>query len=208
MIAVLNQGNIRVETADMISKLEKQGKYQMMITYPSNKPISHNRNTLCKRFLETDADYLLMFDSDCIPENVERILDMADYDKDIIGSVCFGFTKKMIVPFVMKQREDYKYDVSDVGLNNGVVECDAIGSGVMMVARRVLEEIPHPFRNDYDPEGIKTRGLDFNFCRRAKKLGYKVWADTDNLTSHWATVDLLYMWQTFNELNKMIQCKK
>jgi len=148
-----------------------------------------------------------MFDNDCIPENVDRILNMADYDKDIIGSTCFGFTNKMIVPFVMEQREDYKYDVLKTDLNNGVIECDAIGSGVMMIARRVLEDIPYPFKNDYDPEGIKTRGLDFNFCRRAKKLGYKVWADTDNLTSHWATVDLKYMWHTFNELYRALQLK-
>ena len=209
-LAVLNQGDIRVELSDMLSKLERQGKYRLSISYPASKPISYNRNQVCKRFLETDADYLLMFDNDCIPERVDRILDMADYDKDIIGATCFGFTKKMIVPFVMKQRDDYRYDVLDTDLNNGVVECDGIGSGVMMIARRVLEDIPYPFKNEYDPEGIKTTGLDFNFCRRAKKLGYRVFADTDNLTSHWTTVDLKYMWKTFNELYQSLrqqQCK-
>jgi len=200
MLAVLNQGDIRVEMTDLLFKLSRQGKYKLTIEYPAKKPISYNRNDLCKRFLETDADYLLMFDGDCIPQNAERVLDMADYDKDIIGAVCFGFSKRMIVPFAMKQREDYKYDVQDLALNQGVVEVDGIGSGNMMIARRVLENIPFPFRNDYDPEGIKMRGLDFNFCRRAKKLGYSVWCDTDNLVSHWTTVDLLDMWQTFNKL--------
>jgi hypothetical protein len=204
-ISILNQGSIRPETTDMLFKLSKQGKYKLSIEYPSKKPISYNRNDICKRFLETDSDYLLMFDGDCIPENVNRILDMADYDKDIIGTVCFGFVNKMIVPFMMKQRPDFKYDVIDTGLNQGVVECDAIGSGVMMIARRVLENLPHPFRNDYDPEGIKTKGLDFNFCRRAKKLGYSVWADTDNLTSHWTTMDLLHMWKTFDTMLNTIK---
>jgi hypothetical protein len=93
----------------------------------------------------------------------------------------------------------------DIDLNNGVVEVDAIGSGVMMIARRVLEAIPHPFRNDYDPEGIKTRGLDSNFCRRAKKLGYSVWVDTNNKSSHWTTMDLLVMWETFDGMLKVIK---
>jgi len=204
-ISILNQGQIRPELTDMLFKLSKQGKYKLSIEYPAKKPISYNRNDICKRFLETDSDYLLMFDSDCIPENVNRILDMADYDKDIIGATVFGFVKNMIVPFAMKQRPAYKYDVMDTDLNNGVIEVDAIGSGVMMIARRVLEALPYPFRNDYDPEGIKTRGLDFNFCRRAKKLGFSVWVDTDNKSSHWTTMDLLVMWKTFDQMLKTIK---
>jgi len=205
-IAVLNQGGIRVELVNLLSKIERQGKYKLMITYPAKKPISYNRNLICKRFLTTDCDYLLMIDGDCVP--TDKILNLADYDKDIIGGTCFGFVNKMIVPFCMEKRQDGRYDVVKTNLNSGVVEVDAIGSGVMMIARRVLEEMPHPFRNEYDPEGIKTIGLDFNFCKRAKALGYKVWCDTDMLVSHWATVDLLFMWQNFNELIKMIKGAK
>jgi len=199
-VAFLNQGSIRVELSDLLSKISKQGKYKLMVNYPANKPISYNRNLICKKFLETDADYLLMLDNDCIPS--EKILDLADYDKDIIGGTCFGFIKGNIVPFLMKKREDYRYDIANADLNNGVIECDAIGSGCMMIARRVLENLPYPFRNEYDTEGIKTRGLDFNFCLRAKKLGYKTYCDTDMLVSHWATVDLKNMWLTFNNLRK------
>jgi len=202
-IAVLNQGGIRVELVNLLSKIERQGKYKLMITYPAKKPISYNRNLICKRFLTTDCDYLLMIDGDCVP--TDKILNLADYDKDVIGGTCFGFVNKMIVPFCMKKRDDGRYDVVDASLNGGVIEVDAIGSGVMMIARRVLEEMPYPFRNEYDPEGIKTRGLDFNFCTRAKKLGYKVWCATDMLVSHWATVDLLFMWQNFDELVKTIR---
>lgn len=204
LIAVLNQGEIRPEIAEMLRLIERQGKYLISIIYPDKKPISYNRNWICKRFLETDYDYLLMMDGDCpISVNPDKLLDMADYDKDVIGAICFGFINKMIVPFIMKLRDDYRYDVFDTAMNNGVVEVDAIGSGVMMIARRVLENMPHPFRNEYDPEGIKTKGLDFNFCARAKKLGYRVWANTDIQASHWTTIDLLFMWQNFNELLKM-----
>jgi len=205
-IAILNQGSIRTELTNLIFNIEKQRKYRIAVNYPAKKPISYNRNLICKRFLETDFDYLLMIDGDCVP--TENLLNLADYDKDIIGGTCFGFINNMIVPFCMKQRTDYKYDVIDTDLNNGVVEVDAIGSGVMMIARRVLENIPYPFRNEYDPEGIKTKGLDFNFCRRAKELGYKVWCDTDMLVSHWTTVDLLTMWKTFNEMRKIIMKQK
>lgn len=206
LISVLNQGEIRPELVDLLFRLKGQGKYRIGIEYPAKKPISYNRNDICKRFLETDYDYLLMIDSDCVPD--EKLLELADYDKDIIGATCFGFIKNMIVPFAMKQRVDYKYDVIDADLHNGVVEVDAIGSGVMMIARRVLENLPYPFRNEYDPEGIKTKGLDFNFCRRAKLLGYKVFCNTDILASHWTTVDLRTMWLTFDSMLKMIKKQK
>lgn len=202
-LAILNQGGIRTELVDLIMKIEKQSKYKLTITYPSKKPISSNRNEVCKRFLETDMDYLLMIDGDCIAD--ENLLNLADYDKDVIGGTCFGFIKKNIVPFCMKRRVDYKYDIIDTSLSNGVIEVDAIGSGLIMIKREVLENMPYPFRNEYDPEGIKTKGLDFNFCSRAQKLGYKVFCDTDMLVQHWATVDLLTMWKTFNGLKNIIK---
>ena len=197
-IAILNQGNIRPEMADLMSGLSRQRKYEILINYPCAKPITNNRNQIVKRFLETEMDYLLMLDNDCVANG--KLLELADYDKDIIGGVSFGYLKQMLVPFVMKKKLTGKYDVIDINKNSGVIECDAIGSGNMMIARRVLEELPFPFRNEYDPEGIKTRGLDFNFCRRAKKLGYRVWVDTDMLVSHWTTVDLKTMWETFNSI--------
>jgi len=201
-IAVLNQGSIRPEMADLLSILPRQRKYDISISYPARKPITNNRNTIVKEFLETEYDYLLMMDGDCIP--TDKILDLADYDKDIMGAVCFGYLKKMLVPFVMKIKKDGKYNILDIGQNSGVVECDAIGSGVIMIARRVLEDIPFPFRNEYDTEGIKTKGLDFNFCKRAKDIGYKVWADTDMLVSHWTTMDLREVWLTMDNIRKQI----
>jgi len=206
LISVLNQGEVRPELVDLLFRLRDGGKYKIGIEYPAKKPIAYNRNDICKRFLETEYDYLLMIDSDCVPN--EKVLELADYDKDIIGATCFGFLKNMIVPFVMRQRQDFKYDIVDADLNNGIVEVDAIGSGVMMIARRVLENLPFPFRNEYDPEGIKTKGLDFNFCRRAKLLGYKVFCDTDILASHWTTIDLKTMWITFDKLYRMIESLK
>ena len=197
-IAILNQGAIRPELADLVTKLGDQQKYNLIIAYPAKKPISNNRNTLVKKFLETDSDYLLMIDADCIPS--EKVLDLADYDKDILGAVCFGFLKKMIVPFCMKKRYDGKYDMVSVNQDDGVIECDAVGTGLIMIARRVLENMRFPFKNEYDPEGIKVKGLDFNFCRRAQKMGYKIWCDTDMLVSHWTTMDLREIWLTFNIL--------
>jgi GT2 family glycosyltransferase len=133
------------------------------------------------------------------------MIQMADYDKDIIGGLCFGFLKEMIIPFCMKLNKQGTYDMAEIAIKSGVQECDAIGSGNMMIARRVLEDIPHPFRNEYDSEGIKRRGLDFNFCKRAKEKGYKVWVDTDLLCSHFTRANLKDIWLTINEYRQAIK---
>jgi len=199
-IAVLNQGWIRPELVAIIANLTQQRKYSLYVGYPAHKPITHNRNTIVKRFLETGMDYLLMIDSDNIPP--ANILDLADYDKDIIGGLCFAFMKELIIPLCLKLNKEQRYDLMDITDNQGLVECDAIGSGVMMIKKEVLENIPFPFRNEYDPEGIKTKGLDVNFCKRAKEKGYTVWCHTDMKIAHWSTIDLRNVWLGFNEFRK------
>ncbi len=198
MISVLNQGSVRVEISALISELYKQRKYNLFITYPANKPITFNRNKIVKKFLESKMDYLLMLDGDCIPP--ESILNLADYDKDIIGGLCYGYMNKAIVPFCMAMNKKGRYDVKDAYDAEEVVECDAIGSGVMMIKREVLENIPFPFKNEYDPEGLKIKGLDFNFCERAKKKGYKVFCHTGFKCSHWTTMDLKTVFETYKLL--------
>jgi len=103
----------------------------------------------------------------------------------------------------MKDRGDGKYDMADVYEDGGMVECDAIGTGCIMIARKVLEDMPFPFRNEYDPEGIKIQGLDFNFCRRAKKKGHNVFCNTSMPVSHWTIIDLKTMWANFNQLKQV-----
>jgi GT2 family glycosyltransferase len=198
-ISILNQGGINTKLVSQIQEIANTNMYPISIGYPAGKPITHNRNKIVKEFLESDFDFLLMMDGDCPPDDVEKMIEMADYDKDIIGGLCFGYLKEMIIPFAMKKNEQGTYDMADLGIRSGIQECDAIGSGNMMIARRVLENMPFAFKNEYDTEGIKIKGLDFNFCERAKEMGYKVWANTDLLCSHYTTVDLKNIWLTINE---------
>lgn len=201
-INILNQGWIRPELATLLSRLPEQRKYNLYIGYPAHKPITHNRNIIVKRFLESGMDYLLMIDNDNVPP--ENILDLADYEKDIVSGLCFAFMKNMIIPLCLKMNQEKTYDLMDIEEKSGLVECDGVGSGVMMIKREVLEKLPFPFRNEYDPEGIKTKGLDVNFCRRAKEIGFKVWCHLDMKCSHWTPVDIRNVWIGYNELIKEI----
>ena len=189
MIAVLNQGAIRPELSTVLTELPLQDKYELHIYYPARKPIAQNRNMIVQNFLSRPQyDYLIMIDSDNVPPL--NLLNLVDYQKDIVGVLYCGFQKGMIIPFVMKAGKDGLYKVMDLNDKKGLVECDAIGTGVIVIKREVLEKVRHPFRNEYDADGIKLMGLDFNFCKRAKEQGFKVYAHLDYVTSHWVTMDL------------------
>jgi len=69
-----------------------------------------------------------------------------------------------------------------------------------MLSRKVLSSIKHPFENIYDEDGIKTTGLDLEFCNRAKAKGFKIYCHTDYKISHWTDFDLKTMYNTYLQL--------
>lgn len=200
-IAVLNQGGIRPELVHSLQGAVFQNKYELLITYPSAKPISHNRNSIVQNFLQRkEFDYLIMIDSDIVPP--VDFLTLVDFQKDIISPVCFMFQQNMVIPLIMERKSDGMYNAKDVKLMDGLVECDAVGSGCIIMSRKVLEAVKYPFRNEYDADGIKLYGLDFNFCHRAKKLGFKVFCHLDYKCSHWTTMDLKEIYASLSNLLK------
>ena len=67
-IAVLNQGEIRVELAQILIRMSARNDYNVYITMPGEKPISNNRNKIVLDFLKRkEFNYLLMLDGDIIP---------------------------------------------------------------------------------------------------------------------------------------------
>lgn len=189
-ISILNQGEVRIELAQLAHFWQNDPRFRVYVEYPSDKPIAHNRGNIVKRFLESGYDYLLMFDGDIIPS--AKVLEYALHDKDIITPVLYAFRTAGITPLVLETHPKYpdKYRVKNIKNPTGIVEVDATGTGCMMIKREVLEQVKQPFINRYDDEGIRTLGLDIWFCRKAKELGFKVWVDLDERASHWTIVDL------------------
>lgn len=195
-IAVLNQGDIRQELVQVLSYLTHNNKHTITLSYPAEKPISYNRNKIVKDFLESGHDYLLMIDGDNVPPI--NILDMVEHEKEIVGGLCFAYMKDAIIPLVLKKNENGSYTTMRIDGSEGLIECDAVGSGCMMIKREVLEEIKAPFLNEYDEDGIKVTGLDIAFCRRAKEKGFKVWCDLNQPISHITMIDLKKIYNILN----------
>ena len=163
------------------------------VTFFKNICIEHSRNMMVKQFLEeTDADYLLMMDSDNTPSR--NPLELMALDKDI-----------MICPTPM-----YRAANTDAGVRlswnvlrwdgehfqphedcEGLQKVDAGGTGCMMIHRRVLEGMPNPFERIFDDEGLVMYGSDLWFCKKAGDRGFETWAHFDYPCHHYKEMDLL-----------------
>ena len=188
-VAILNEGNVRQELSRVITNLQTQSAYDVHIDQPSDRPISNSRNKIVQRFLaHKEFDYLLMIDDDIVP--LPTILNLADYQKDIIGALCFMYQQNKVLPVAFKRNRDGLYNPIIAKDREGLLEVDAVGTGCVMLSRKVLEAVKAPFLNEYDPDGIKTYGLDINFCQKARKKGFKVFVHLDYPCDHWQTMNL------------------
>jgi GT2 family glycosyltransferase len=195
MVAVLNQGKIATGLTECLLAMKDSPYYDVEIEFPDDAPISNNRNKIVQRFLAKDYDYLLMIDSDIVPP--PSVINMADFQKDIIAATAFIY-QGVIMPVAWNRMPDGMYKPIDISEYDGIVEVDAIGTGCVMLSRKVLEDVKAPFLNEYDPDGIKLFGLDIAFCQKAKEKGYKVFTSIDYVCSHYKTVDLKTFYAIFH----------
>lgn len=197
-LSILNQGEIRTDLAQVINLIIQNDSYRIYLTYPAGKPITNNRNTIVQKFLATDCDYLMMIDSDIVPP--PNILNLVDFNVDIITPLMFVKQKGMLIPLFLKRDKDGLYDAADYLNLTGLQEVSATGTGCIVIKREVLENIKHPFENRYDEDGIKTLGNDFAFCQMAKEKGYKIWVHLDYVAGHHSVQDLKD--EFYNDLQK------
>mgnify|MGYP001565127240 CR=1 FL=1 len=157
--------------------------------------VTDTRNRIAHKFLASDAHVLLMVDDDVIPPL--GILTMLEHDKDIVGAPypiirAGGFQGQpgFPIPFPCALEYDAARDtyrtLSDPFGRSGLVKVDAIGTGCMAIARRVLEhpDLKIPFRIGTDEYGQMRMSEDVNFCQLAREAGFSVWADFDQRPDH------------------------
>lgn len=192
-IALLHVGKMSVQTCQVLMELQRQSEHELDFVFPSHVPGESNRNRLVRDFLETDNEYLLMIDDDNPP--MKNPLDLLIHKKDIFalptpvfkqdaGGMCWMVGKN----FGTVEDPDYRaYKASGTGL----VEVDFVGSGCLLVHRRVFEAIKAPFMRQWDENGVAQRGQDIMFSQRATQAGFKMWVHWDYVCNHHKVVDLI-----------------
>ncbi len=156
--------------------------FQMMTFGPS---LGVGRNVLVDGFLKTDADWMLMIDSDMSfpPDALDRLALHADKDKrPIVGGLCVSkdnkpVIKKWVTAYAMANAEFLPTD-------GQVVRVDATGAAFLLVHRSALEKMrekAQPLQPYWFGDmcmGGKDRqvlGEDTGFCARAGLAGIPIY---------------------------------
>ena len=169
------------------------------------------RNRICKRFLDSKADVLLMIDNDMVLSswNSLKVLETKDYDIAAPLQLMFdagidekkGIVNPCIKPCAFlydKEAQGHRQVFPGPGIDEQ--EVDAVGGGMLAIQRHVLENTlmvlepgldpPAYFRTVMEANYQRVRGNDIDFCMRARELGYKVKINWSAKTGHLKQNDL------------------
>ncbi len=157
-------------------------------TLSNESNVNRARNSCAAKFLSGDCTHLMFVDAD-IQFDPKDIVKLINHDKDIVGGI---YPQKTLPPKMV-------VNTIDNGKTEGdLIEVGTLGTGFMLVKRRVFEEmIAHgatPYvddigltkeenSNQYDffQCTIDSKGRylteDWSFCRRWRELGGSIWAD-------------------------------
>lgn len=190
LVTILNQGWIVPELADAQHLLLSDKRAETKVVHLCMSPSETARNTAVKMMLDGGYDWLLTIDHDQIV--LRNPIDLLFLEKDIIG-------------FAIPQwnMSDPNYPIYVVGMDKnedgyaehktreGLQAVDAVGSGCLLMSRKVLEQVKAPFMRKWNEDGIAITGLDFYFCEKAKDLGFQPYCHYDYAADHFKEVRLL-----------------
>lgn len=191
--------------------------------FEGNKPaVDISRNIIASSALKEHVEWCFFLDDDVVapPNAIQRL---RGHNLPIVSGLYWRRHPDGTWPEVFKMNKHgipkpLKND--DVRLIQGqIIECDAVGAGMLLVHRSVLEKMAPtvPKWNITNPDTDEelvvyeffklimkddvSLSEDVVFCSRAKGLGFKVYCDTALRAGHLYTGMIKYGDKLFSDLN-------
>lgn len=178
-----------------VNKIKVQVSTQMGVCY-----LDVVRNNLVAEFLKTDSTHMLFWDTD-VAADPDAALKLINHNVDIIGGA-YPYrgieSKGFPVSICVDETGAPKGDRS-----KGIIECNFIPTGFMLIARKVFDRIREANPDDVDSKGLyqffKTGilfkdgkhptdnswyGEDVYFCRKCFELGIPIYVEPRINFSH------------------------
>ena len=210
-VYTLSTGQIAIGQHKWLTRIAlSEGRYDLRLHASCDQPVANNRNRIVREFLQGDGDYLMMVDEDQAADF--NPLDLVAYDKDILGFPT-PVWKAGESSDEQPVRMNITLDDPDGGASGAAIRTEgvlmelagSIGSGMIIIARRVLEhpEMRAPFQDAWDQDGIRRQSEDWTFCRRARAAGFSVWIAPNHPSSHYKCVDLLRVYRALESTRRI-----
>jgi hypothetical protein len=168
------------------------------------RPHDYARNIAIRSAIEDLRVAKVWFiDSDVVPTPICTKLLTLDAD---IAAGCYSVTKReddgVLRPqtSLYRMEEEGRWRQAEPQGESAVIEVDSAGMGMMVIDRKVFTDArmnlapaggpPILFRHTYNADGSLALGEDMDFCWRARRLGYRIVADTSVRAGHLKEIDL------------------
>ncbi len=214
LVSVPNgNGWIHKHVVFYLMRLMAKPEFNTTVILPTNSPYVNNLHKIRLDFLNGEYTHWLTLDADNPPRpGVEPLEDIFD-DFDVIGfptPVWHNDAKNPgdypIYWNVMKEVHNASGEFEGwkpYEIMEGIQRVGAVGSGCLLITRRVMEKINAPFMREWNKDGTVEYGGDFSFCRRANKAGFEVWADFNRPCYHFTNgVEIAEIAQAFESLKE------
>ena len=149
--------------------------------------VEHSKQIAYRKFLETDCEYFFNVDADIffLNKDINPIDLLISKNKNIVGGIytykkhpCFPTHRPLDLQEIYEKEgkfpENYKFVIP-----NKLHEVRWLAGGCMMIKREVIEKLTEKYLVPNLPMVYKKEYLseDFSFCERARRLGYKIYAE-------------------------------
>jgi hypothetical protein len=192
---MIHLGTMKSIIADMVL-LAERGDRVALADETGNPMISHSRDMICAKFLDTEATDLVFVDYD-VTWPAGSLVKLVDHPVDFVA----GLYPKRCDPldFFVGWIKDRPELIADP--DTGLLEVESVPSGFMRVTRKALLEMIRAYPNkryadknaptgyghglfDNIHEGDLYYGEDYSFCKRWRDIGGKIWVDPEIPMGH------------------------
>src|SRR3990167_5100598 len=151
---------IKAKTAQSLLELVNHTKHNLeIIVSQKGYNCAENRNYIAAQAVKKGCTHLMHVDDDMIyePDTIERLIV---HDKDILGGLY-----KTKYP----ERQDCVIEYLEGGMQEGVFECGALGTGLLLVKTDVYRQVPQPWYGyEFYNNGMIKISVDWFFCKKAR----------------------------------------
>jgi hypothetical protein len=204
-IGFVDHGTVRGEFANDLFRLgaARPERFVSILNVQDNV-ISRGRNLVVKYFLQTSADWLFMLDADqrFTPESYDVLTGAADAEeRPVLTGLYFGVRRidgllyPLPLPNIFSKKPDdpFLFDHILHYPPNALVQVDGCGAGMLLVHRRVFEEIQRNCSPEYaetcwfNDRAIPNGGWlseDIAFCLEVRRAGIPIHCHTGVVSPH------------------------
>lgn len=154
----------------------------------------HSANTFLEDY--PTRDFLIMIDSDIVPEDPGSVLQLAQWNVPIVGALCV--VKNPEGELVANYGAETPWGVRSPKLQKDKIKIESgdllpvkwVGAGLLCIQRNVLTQIENPFllpeslRLEAAKTGTFSESEDQVFCRKAREAGFQVLVDPTITPTH------------------------